>query len=172
MFFKMQNFWFCGLLGFFRAEIKIFLSHFFAFSCLRFDLFFFCSVIKKSTKYLWFVKYKQLASYQALIKCNGSRLFICEKSNNAHIDWHHKCLFDWLHVVMCVGVKIAKVSEKKVNISWWVSNSLQQNKLANKNWMTQIWGSFSDNCRDSLHSSIQKQVPMQLELPWFSTTTP
>ena len=69
--------------------------HFLASVLIRF----FYLVMEKSTKYLWFVKSKQMASYQALIKSNRGHLSICDKSNNANINWHHKCSFDWLCVI-------------------------------------------------------------------------
>ena len=56
MFFKMQTFWFWGLLIIFCAETKNFLSPL-AFSCLRFDMFFWlshwkinqtCMILKRS----------------------------------------------------------------------------------------------------------------------------
>ena len=98
MFFKMQIFLFCGLFGFFRTEIKKFLSNFLAFSW-PFLICFFDSAIEKSTKFVWFVKDKQFAGWQVLIKSDWSHLSICDESKDAHINWHHKCWIDWLCVV-------------------------------------------------------------------------
>ena len=64
---KTQNFWFCGLFGFFRKENKKFLSLILAFSCPLFEMFF-DLVIKKFAKYIWNVKDKQFACWQVLIK--------------------------------------------------------------------------------------------------------
>ena len=71
-------------------------------------------VIEKSIKYLWFVKNGQLASYQALIKSNGSHLLICDESNNAYINWHCKWSFDLLCVVCTYVLRLA--SEKQICI--------------------------------------------------------
>ena len=98
MFFKMQNCWFCGIFGFFRAEIKKSLSHFLASSC-HFLMCFFDSVIEKSTKFVWFVKDKQFAGWQVLIKSDWSHLSICDESKDAHFNWHRKCSIDWLCVI-------------------------------------------------------------------------
>ena len=98
MFFKMQNFLICGLFGFFRTEIKKFLSNFFAFSW-PFLICFFDSAIEKSTKFVWFVKDKQFAGWKVLIKSDWSHLSICDESKDAHINWHHKCWIDWLCVI-------------------------------------------------------------------------
>ena len=95
MFFKMQNFSYCGLFGFFHPEIKKFLSHFLAFSC-PFLICFFKSVLEKSTKFVWFVKDKQFACWQVLIKSDRSHLSICDESKDDDINWHYKCSIDWL----------------------------------------------------------------------------
>ena len=77
--------------------------------------------IEQSTEYVWFVKGKQLASYQALIKSSRSHLLICDESNNAYINWNHKCSFDWLCVLCSVNPPLFLLQYYVANCGFAVS---------------------------------------------------
>ena len=59
---------------------------------------------EKLIKYEWYVKGKQLACWQVLIKSDQSHLSICDESKDAHINWHHKCSIDWLCVIFSINL--------------------------------------------------------------------
>ena len=127
----------------FSAQRLRFLSYFLAFSC-PFLIGFFDSVIEKSTKFVRFVKGKQLACWQVLIKGDRSHLSIYDESKHAHINRHHKCSIDWL----CVKRKRRAKAYSFMGKVWSLSGEeihINHHPTANQNNANFLW-KFTQNC--------------------------
>ena len=58
---------------------------------VSFLICYFYLVVEKSNKYVSYVK-------------GRNRFLIYDESNNTYINWHHKCSFDWLCVLIIIAL--------------------------------------------------------------------